>query len=184
MKNTLLAAGVSAVVATLVLAGFLSTIKPMPSNPIRTIAGALSGPDISSPYLQWGGVSTWRGSTALATATTTPCAIQSPAATSTLVRTQVRITTATSTATIWTVAKSATPFATTTALQQDTTLASGIFGTMTHFASSTLGVGTTLALDMKDVIAPNTYIVWGVAGTVIADSTKLNGVCEAEFVTF
>lgn len=47
---------------------------------------------------------------------------------------------------------------------------------MKYTASSTIA-----SVDSVDTIAPNQYIVWGVAGTVIADSTKLNGICSAEF---
>lgn len=47
--------------------------------------GALSGPDIPSPYLAWGGVRTWSGyTTALNQASTTVCSLQAPVSTSTL----------------------------------------------------------------------------------------------------
>lgn len=139
--------------------------------------GALSSPDISSPYLAWGGLRSYQVSVPLNTATTTPCAIQSPAATSTLSRTALRISTATSTATVWTVATAATAYATTTPLLAGITLASGIQGTMFAVAST-----TDIALDSIYVLAPNTYVVWGVQGTVIAGTANLNGFCQAEFL--
>lgn len=139
--------------------------------------GALTGPDISSPYLSVGGVREEYRHQTLATATTTPCAIQSPAATSTLNYAALRIDTATSTATTWTLAKATSAYATTTKLA-GFSLGSGAFGTMN--ASTTPSTSTTI-IDDTNVIAPNTYLVWGVAGTIISDATKLNGVCQAKF---
>lgn len=138
--------------------------------------GALAGPDIASPFLKWGGLETWRGSMALNTATTTPCAIQAPSATSTLDFSSLTIQTASSTATTWTVAKATTAFATTTPLRNNISLGSGAQGTMLHIAST-----TAVAIDSVDVFGPNEWLVWSVAGTAVADTTKLNGICKASF---
>jgi hypothetical protein len=136
--------------------------------------GALVGPDIPFSYLSIGGVRTEYRSSALATATTTPCALQAPSATSTLRHASLRVSTATSTATVWTASKATTAFATTTAFDQFS-LGSGAFGTM-H-----VGTASSTAPDENSVIAPDNWIVWGVQGTIIADSTKLNGTCSAVF---
>ena len=134
---------------------------------------AVASPDVMSPWIRVGGVTRYYARTTL-NASTTACAIQAPVATSTLVQASVMVTTASSTATTWTFAKATTAFATTTYLDSFS-LASGIQGVMASSA-------TTTGLDIKQTMAPNTYFVVGVAGTVIADSTKLNGFCQAEFL--
>lgn len=108
-------------------------------------------------------------------ASTTACALQSPAATSTVAHFSARLTTASSTATVWTLAKATTPYATTTAFDQFS-IGSGELGAMY------VGVASSTAPDDLGVIAPNNWLVVGVQGTAIADSTKLNGVCQAEFL--
>lgn len=176
----ILAAGITAGIVTfgvIYAYGPSASVVPEPRERGETL-GALAGPDINSTYLRWGGVATYRTSAALNTATTTPCALQSPAATSTLVRAALQINVGTTTQTLWTVAKAATPYATTTSLNDSLiTLASGAQGTMLHLAST-----TDIGINGVDTIAPNQYIVWGVAGTAIADSSKLTGTCQAEFV--
>lgn len=135
-----------------------------------------NSPDVMSPYLRWGNVEHFAANVALATATTTPCAIQSPSATSTLVRSWLQISTASSTATTWTAAKAATAYATTTSLGTGIILASGAQGTMT--ASTTFNG----LVDDTQIIAPNNFIVWGVAGIGNLTTDKLLGRCGAEFV--
>lgn len=176
--NTLKTVIVAAVVALGVLFGgglFTGDNAPLESKPI----GALTGPEIASPYLAWGGVYHYAAATALTNATTTPCAIQSPAATSTLSESMIKITIASSTATTWTLAKSLTPYATTTVLIPNTTLGSGVQGVMGFFGTSTPAGGTPIP-DPTYVFSPNTYLVWSVAG-VNPSGTGLSGVCQAEF---
>lgn len=60
---------------------------------------AVASPDIQSPYVCWGGSCNWAGSMAMNPATTTICAFQSPAATSTLESILASITEGTTTAT-------------------------------------------------------------------------------------
>ena len=140
--------------------------------------GALTGPDIPYPYISVGGVATYFSRGALQTATTTPCAIATPPATSTLMYSGVNITTATSTATTWTVAWSTSPYlGSTTPLAAAFSLASGAQGSFDVVASST----ATAANSVGGILPPNSYLVWTVAGTRPADSTKLNGTCQAEF---
>ena len=170
MNKKLLAGGV--VIA--LLAGWVGAgLQPDPVAPAPQL-GALSGPDIQSPYLSVGGVrKEYRSSTL--SASTTPCALQAPAATSTLVNFGVRLSTASSTATVWTLAKATTAFATTTAFDQFS-VGSGALGAFY------VGHASSTAPDENGVIAPSNYVVVGVQGTAIADSTKLNGVCQAEFI--
>lgn len=141
--------------------------------------GALSNPDISSPYISWGGMATYRAQVPLSNATAatnTPCILTSPAATSTLRFAALRVSTASSTATGWHVSKgTGTSEATTTANSLGSyALSSGALGTMTlRPALSTV--------DPVSVFAPNSKLVWTIAGTVIADTSKFNGVCQAEW---
>lgn len=163
----------------LVLAGATSFVvaKSVPSESL----GALSSPRIPSPYLTWGGVATYQARIALNTATTTPCAILSPVSTSTLEFADLIIKTPTSTATTWTLAKATTRYATTTKLSVFS-LGSGVTGTMVGTTTASNITGSTVAVDDLNVIAPSTYIVWGVAGIdKIADTSKLNGYCQAGF---
>lgn len=141
--------------------------------------GALSSPNISSPYLSWGDMTTYRSQTVLTNATAatnTPCILTSPAATSTLRFAALRVSTASSTATGWHVSKgTGTSEATTTANSLGSyALGASTLGTMTlRPALSTV--------DPVSVFAPNSKLVWTIAGTAIADTTKFNGVCQAEW---
>lgn len=81
--------------------------------------GAISGPNIPYSYLQWGagfGVTKNPTSYPLTTGTTTPCAIPSPAATSTLRSAGITETVSSTTASRIVIAKAANPYATTTQL--------------------------------------------------------------------
>lgn len=148
-------------------------------NQVEQKLGSASSPSVVSGCMDVNGVKTCSFGQVLRTATNTPCIIKSPAATSTLVRSGVRIATATSTATNWHASKgTGTSEATTTANQiASIALSSGVQGTM--FTAPATGETT----DTVEIFAPNQLLVWTVAGTVIADSTKLNGQCTAVFQT-
>ena len=140
--------------------------------------GASPGPDRFNVCESRDGIQQCFKRIALGTATTTPCNIQSPGATSTLTRTSLKVTTASSTATTWAVAKAASPNATTTPLRADTALASGVLGTITYVGTSTTGIADPA------VFEPNQWLVWSVAGMVsplAGDTAKLNGICQATF---
>jgi hypothetical protein len=140
---------------------------------VQQSLGAVVGPDLFVACTSQNGLSVCKYKKALTLATTTPCAIKSPAATSTLVRSSVQINTASSTATTWTFAKASTAYATTTYLDSFS-LGSGARGTLVSSA-------TTTGADIKQVIAPNTYFVVSKAGDTPA-GTGLAGSCTAEFV--
>jgi hypothetical protein len=140
--------------------------------------GALGSPDIISPYLNWGGVRTWNSRIDIKQATTTVCAIQSPAATSTLRYAAVKIDLASTTATIWNVAKANTAFATTTAIGT----AHSVAGSSQDFilASTSPAAGDAL------VFAPNQWLVVGVqAGITSGDAAGTGfvptGSCQASW---
>ena len=162
---------IGVVVVALIAVGFF--MRSPAERVVTTVLG--SSADIISPYLRWGNVEHYAANVTIRTATTTPCAIQSPSATSTLTMTALSIKTATSTATTWTASKASTAFATTTLLGTFS-LGSGAQGTMV-FASST----ETAVIDDISVFGPNEYVVWGVAGTAISGTANLNGVCQAEW---
>jgi hypothetical protein len=139
--------------------------------------GAQPGPDYYGPYLGLNDVKTFSLHKALATATSTPCAIQAPTTgTSTLLRTSVKIDGATSTATTWHVAKATSAFATTTLLVGPISLSSGAKGSMVYIASSTFA-----SIDSNDTFAPGAWVVWGASGFLPAGTTKLTGSCEASW---
>lgn len=177
MNKKLLAAGV--IVA--LLAGWTgAALQPdvRVEVPAAPQLGALSGPDLPYDHISVGGVARYSLRRELATATTTPCRIQAPSSTSTLVSTSLMITTATSTQTLWTAATTtnALAFATTTKLN-DYILLSGTQGSfLKNATSSSTTDGKGLMME------PNAWVVWGVQGTAISDATKLNGFCSAEFI--
>lgn len=160
-KNVLIGIVVVAALAT------FWALKPAPV--VVPQVGSVASPDFMTDWIRVGGVQHVFRSKALGTSTTTPCSFVSPAATSTLRHASLSISTASSTATTWTLARATTPYATTTLEVAAFTLGSGTLNTFIANASST-------------PVSPNTYLVWGLAGLNGSfDATKLNGVCNAEF---
>jgi len=161
------------VLAVIVAASF---VVFSPKGTVLPSFGAVSSPDIPSPYLQWAGIQHWGGSTvSLVAGTSTPAAIQSPAATSTLQSVVCRFQPASTSAKVITIAKATTPYATTTKLG-DCTLAAGAFGTCV--GSSTSAVD----LDGIGVFGPHQYIVVGMAGGQGNGALEAPvGACEAEW---
>lgn len=176
MKKTIL---ISAALILSLIGGWAGSLL----HGVKTVQsplGSLTGPDIQSPYLNVNSVRhEYRGMN-LTLATTTPCALQSPSATSTLVHASLAVTTASSTATTWTIAKASTAYATTTRLGTFS-LGSGALGTMVASSTQTSVSGDTKTVDDVSVVAPNTFIVWSKAGDTPA-GTGLGGVCRAEFI--
>ena len=111
--------------------------------------GALTGPDIPSQYLNWGGVPIWHFSMQMTQGTSTPCSFTSPAASSTLTSATTQFTGAIGYTTGWLWGTDRTnPTATTTAL-----------GTML----------SVLSPDITGAIVASTT-----AGTVYPGGTRLN----------
>lgn len=106
----------------------------------------------------------------LSQATTTICALQAPAATSTLEAASLSLTIGTTTASTITFAKAATAFATTTQLYTYNVSAGAQ-------AAISLPATTTQANMDKYVFAPNTYFVVGMQGS--AGTFSPTGVCSA-----
>jgi len=139
--------------------------------------GALSGPDIQSPWLRVGGVQHEYRSKDLVTATSTVCSLQAPSATSTLTFASVNISTGTTTALTFVLGSATTAFATSTLIGAETwALGSGVTGALTHLATSSIATGNTK-------IPPNYFVNWRVNGLGASlTSDKLLGSCEAIFI--
>lgn len=149
------------IVLALVLGVMAVTKAPVVKEvTVEKSVGALAGPDIPFSYLNWGGAITQRGSMKLAQATTTVCAIQSPAATSTLEWAQFDMTTSSTTASVATVAKATTAFATTTLIGNQIEIAAN--------AQANIVASTTAAQLAAGVhvFAPSTWLVLGMQGGV------------------
>lgn len=158
--------------AILVLGGFLAFAPRVEApKPSQDQVGALSGPDIPSPYLSFGGVRQWAGNTPLRTGTSTVCSIQSPAATTTLVAATARLDSIASYVTSWQIGKDPTAFSTTTALASMTFAANA---TGSIVATSTSGLTDTL-------IAPNSFINLKLATTSASATFAPVGNCAAVF---
>jgi hypothetical protein len=132
------------------------------------ITAAVSSPDVNSPYFSFGGVRRWAGHTEnLTAATTTVCAIQSPAATSTLLSANIRLDVSSTTASIVTMAKANSAFATTTNIGSTGVVAG---------AQATIIASTTPTANLT-VFSPNQWFVVGMAGGTGTFSPS--GVCQA-----
>lgn len=168
---------------TVLLAGVVSVLVAlgMGHQAPAPRLGALAGPDIPSSWVRWGGVAVYQSEGTLKQATTTPCAIQSPSATSTLESAAIRIDTASTTATTWDIAQAATAYATTTAIGTPYIVGAN--------AQATIQASTSPAAGAATVLAPNTWIVFGArAGITSGDTAGTgfvpSGVCRATFTAF
>lgn len=132
--------------------------------------GAVASPEIPSPYIRWGSVATYRGATDMQTATTTLCAIQGPAATSTLTFAGWKITAGTSTAATIDIGIGRTAYATSTTLVTATSVASGANGE---------GVWSDVT-GTTGVMRPGDYLIVKTAGAGLGGYTY-TGTCVAEF---
>ncbi len=135
--------------------------------------GAVSGPDISSPYQCINGLCTFYYRVPFAQATTTVCAIKSPNATTTIGSFTANFVTSSSTATNITLAKAATQYATTTLVG---TLSIAANGSGTAIAS------TTPLLNTTNLVSPNTFLVTGMAGGG-GGAFSPTGTCNATLIS-
>lgn len=168
----LILAGVAVVAASYVVVTRPAE-KPVGNPPL----GALSSPDISSPYISWGGVRTWGAHTDnLAAGTTTVCALQSPAATSTMRLGVIRFNFASTTNNVVVDLAKGTTFNATTTILGSASLSSGVQATFV--ASST---ANTL-VDGQYVFAPNQWFVVGLKGGLggVTGSAP-SGACSAQW---
>ena len=140
--------------------------------------GSMASPWSPYHFESINGVETYYERSTYASATNTPCALQSPAATSTLEYASASFTQLASTsAGVYQFAVAATPYATTTAVEMVFTLPASNKGTYT--ASSTAG-----AYLHSRLVAPNQYLVLGAQYDGGADAhgiVSLTGVCQGVF---
>lgn len=146
-----------------------------PAGKDGTSYGAVTGPDSYFDYVANNNLKKYGKTIGFTTATTTVCAIKSPAATSTLIYGSAQFDTSSTSASTVTLAKATTAFATTTAL---TRVAVSANAKATVMASTTplLATGAINGL----VFAPSTYFVVGMEGG--AGTFSPVGSCSAEFV--
>jgi hypothetical protein len=167
-----------AVIALVVgVAAYTREVPTAVPAPTPTSLGAVANPDLASPYFAFGNVRHWASGFDATVASTTICRAQSPAATSTLVRSTFRETTATGTALFVTVAKTTngnSTQASSTVLALGT-LAASVKGDFIFNASSTetgLGTGNGNVVG-STVFGPNEYITWTVTGGASGINTHL-----------
>lgn len=163
-----LLASIGAVLAAVVVFLGASNLTVTPTD---TAFGAISGPDITSPYLSVNGVQSWYTKKGLVTSTTTVCAIKAPAATSSLESASVLFRTSSTSASVVTIAKAATAFATTTMIGTATAIAANAQASIVGTTTSASGV----------VFAPNEWLVVGMSGGTGTFSPV--GSCQAVFQT-
>jgi hypothetical protein len=130
--------------------------------------GASPGSDRFSPCESRDGVVSCTTRRALTQATSTVCAIKSPAATSTLISAHLHINVNT-TASNARIAKSATAFATTTLLAQQNIAAATELNLVASTSPITNGANT---------FSPNTFVVFDLDGSA---GVNLTGNCQAVF---
>jgi hypothetical protein len=154
---------IATVVGIISVAGGYMLNKPTVEQP-RSPVGAVSSPDIMSPYFSVGGTRFWSASTnSMTQATTTVCALQSPAATSTLVSGSAQFDVSSTTASLITFARSVGS-ATTTSL--------GTF----NLSANAKGYGVASSTS-NSTFAPNTYFVVGMQGN--SGTFSPTGSCRA-----
>lgn len=165
--------GLAVAVLVLGVVTFLGGAKVGPQGPAGRDGqptGSVTGPDRFFECETANGLRKCSFAKELTAASSTVCAIKSPASTSTLDWSGLSLRTPTSTAVTLRIATATTPFATTT-VQYTVSLASGVLG----------GVAFTPTSTSAQIFSPNTYIVWDAQGFVGADTTKFRGTCGAQF---
>ena len=138
--------------------------------------GALASPDIPFNWLRVGGVEFRPVAMDARLATNTPCSIQAPAATSTLLFASVSADLASTTDSTWQWHKSATAYATTTDLSSVTAVGVGPFSLMASSSASNLYTDTVN-------FGPNEWLVlWGQNSISASKYSMTNGECRALWI--
>ncbi len=198
ITKTIIAAVVSAVIVGALFLGFRSS--PTTTVVEKPSYGALAGPDIPSPYLNWGGLPIWHSSMDLAATSSVICSFPNPTNASTTIQ-------ATSTIAYVSVRVDNNPLGTQALYISTSTTA---FGTSTPNLVAAASVGgsayiawngsaTTTILDVLGpgvassgangqtayILRPGEFINVKIATTTAgAFATYMTGGCKAEFVQF
>jgi len=140
------------VVGVLLVAGL---IFPRGNSVVQQIVGANPGPESSSPYNSFNGISYWYNRTAIRTATSTLCSIKSPAATSTLVSADAFFTSGAAYDTTYSMGWDSTAYSTTTALGTTGFTVGANAKSVVLVATTTTAIGGTA---QSGVIPPSSFI--------------------------
>jgi hypothetical protein len=161
----------------MVFVGFVAYNKPADvTTVVKEIpVGAVVSSELSTNNFSFGEVRRWAYSQRFNVASTTLCAVKSPAATSTLVFAGYNISTGTTTAATIDVAKGNTAYATTTLLVTGTSVGSG--------ATKEIGWTTAGGTAADDIMAPSTYVLVKTASVGLNGYTY-GGRCSVVFQEF
>lgn len=171
-KNKITVAGVLVSVVLAVYAVFNSGATVI-NNPVTEITklGA-AGQDFPGPCVSVNGLTTCSERRGFTVATTTICAIKSPNATSSLAYTSVNFAVSSTSASVITVAKATTPFATTTGIGSQLSLAANATIMYPQYGTSSAAFQ----------FAPGQYLVVGMQGGASNTTFSPVGSCEATFI--
>lgn len=141
--------------------------------------GSVASPDLPTPWFSFGGVSQWAGRMeSLIQGSSTVCAIQAPASTSTLDHASIKFALATTSAVIVDIAKNSTKYSTTTKI--------GTTYNIPASAQATIVASTTgsVAGDAT-IFEPNYWLVIRMVGATVTSGGDVNnapvGVCNARW---
>lgn len=173
-KQNIVTSAVVALVISLAVGYFYpNTVKTVIQE--VTKAGAVVSSELSTNFFSFGELRQWAYHPKFNVATTTICAIKSPAASSTLdlSKTGARFDVSSTTASVVTIAKATTPYATTTIIGNQYAIAAN--------AQAAIHASTTATQQVSavEVLAPNTWIVFGIQGGTGTFSPL--GQCSAGF---
>lgn len=146
----------------------------------KTTLGALAGPDLPYPYIGVGGMREYRSyRTSLIQGSSTVCALQSPAATSTLRYGGITFTLATATIAFLDIAKVSASGVATSSTNK--------FGTTYQIPASAQGTvvasTTSTTYDANGVFAPNTFLSFIIQSQGDSSGNVPTGTCEAAWYT-
>lgn len=173
-QNILVSAAVATLISLIVSFAFPNTVQTVVEKVNDKVQAVVSS-ELPTNYFSYGEVRRWAYRPKFNTATTTLCAVKSPAATSTLVSAAYIINTGTTTAATIDIAKGNTQGATTTLLVTATAVASGALANV-----SWTSAGATAA---DDIMAPNTWVLVKTAGAGLGGYTY-GGNCSVVFQEF
>lgn len=147
------------------------------TQPSSPVLGAVSSPDIMSPYFSYGGVRHWGAQlTSLNAATTTVCTLQSPPATSTLMHAGIKFDVSSTTASIVDIAKSSNTGATTTKIGTTYNIAANVQATIVASTTGSVAGDATL-------FSPNQFLVINMKGGANSVFSP-TGTCNANWISF
>jgi len=141
--------------------------------------GAVTSPDLYNPYFRYGdgdGIRVWQTARKLITATNTPCAIQSPAATSTLQSAGIKFDVSTTSASVVGIGLS-------TSSNNSTSTQIGANYAITATEKAFINASTTPSAGAKEVLAPSTWVVFNMygSGANAGGTVSPVGACHATF---